>query len=89
MIKTCKQNNIKLIFTYAPEFSPEEETYNPAFFPTINSISKSANVPFLDFRNKKIFNNHKLFKDEHHLNHYGVEIYSTMIAEEINKFSSN
>jgi hypothetical protein len=83
VIKTCKQNNIKLIFTYAPEFHPEEGTYNPDFFPTIKSVSKTADIPFLDFRNNQVFENHKLFINEHHLNHYGVEIYSAIIAEEV------
>jgi hypothetical protein len=83
MINICKQNDIKLIFTYAPEYHPEEDTYNPDFFPTIKNISKAADIPFLDFRNNKVFENHKLFINEHHLNHYGVEIFSTMIAEEV------
>lgn len=83
MINTCKEKNIKLIFIYAPEYHPEEDTYNPDFFPTIKSVSKAADVPFLDFRNNKVFENHKLFINEHHLNHYGVKIYSAMIAEEV------
>ena len=83
MVSICKKKNIQPIFTYAPEYQPEEKDYNPKLFPTIKEISSSYNIPFVDFRTERVFENHRLFKNEHHLNHYGVEIYSAMIANEI------
>jgi hypothetical protein len=89
IVRICQQKKIDLVFTYAPEYNPDNHLYNPNFFPTISNLCVTCNIPFWDFRNEKICNNHRLFIGEHHLNHFGAEIYSKIIAGYIKRIEES
>jgi len=83
MIKICKKNNIRLVITYAPVYKLKDEKMNPAFFPTLKYICDTSHIPFLSYRYLSINNNHLLFRDEHHLNKHGADIFTTLLAEDL------
>lgn len=83
IIMICRNNDIKLFFTYAPISILDDSKINPDFFPTLTEITTLNNIPFLNYSHLELSNNHKLFRDEHHLNSYGAAIYSRKLAEDL------
>jgi len=88
IINICKKHNIKLFITYSPVYKKKDEKMNPAFFPRLKSICDSTRVPFLNYRSIGLTNNNRLFRDEIHLNRYGAEIFSGMVARDIHRIVS-
>jgi hypothetical protein len=85
----CRNNNIKLVFTFAPVYDAKNSILNPDFFPTIEKVCSHYNIPLWNYKNHSIWNNHKLFVEELHLNPTGVNLYSTILAQNINKLSGS
>lgn len=85
IITTCKKSDIKLIITYAPEYEAKGQGLNPAFFPTLTAIALKNHIPFWNYRWETIGADHRLFKDEHHLNRIGADIFSGILAKDITK----
>jgi hypothetical protein len=85
----CRNNNIKLIFTFAPVYDGKNLIINPDFFPTIEKVSSLYNIHFWNYKNHSIWNNHKLFVEELHLNPTGVNLYSRILAQNINELSGS
>lgn len=85
-IELCKSKGIKVVLTYAPVYKLQDETMNPEFFPTLNKIAASYNIPFWNYRASKIGDYHKLFTDEMHLNNRGSLIYSLMLGHDIHNY---
>jgi lysophospholipase L1-like esterase len=83
IISLCNQRNIKLVFTYAPEFYLIRKNLNPQFFQTIANSSIRNNIPFLDYRNCFICRNHQLFANPGHLNKKGAAVYSQLLAQDL------
>ena len=86
IIKSCKKNNVKLVFTFAPVYDAKNEVINPNFFSEINKVCSEYNIPFWNFRNETQWNDHKLFVEELHLNPVGVNRYSAILADKINSY---
>jgi hypothetical protein len=88
LIKTCNNHRIKLFITYAPVYKFHDEKLNASFFPTLKYVCDSSNTPFLNYRYESINNDHRLFRDEHHLNTYGADIYSGLVARDIKEMEA-
>lgn len=79
--KTCKLNNILLIFIQSPIYSNVKDISSTK---VIAGIAKENNAIFLDYFNNKKFNNKpSYFKDGSHLNDEGAKIFSKEIANQI------
>jgi hypothetical protein len=85
MINTCREKNIRLILTYSPVYDKKDEKLNPAFFPTIEKICDTTGTPFLNYRSIPLTKNHRLFRDELHLNRFGADIFSDLLANDLKK----
>lgn len=83
-IELCQSQGIKVVLTYAPVYRFNDEEINPEFFPTVEKIAATYNVPFWNYRPYRIGKYHQLFIDEMHLNDRGTYIYSLMLAKDIN-----
>ncbi len=89
MIATCLNNNIKLVFTYAPEY---KHTLQAAYsnsnevFEYVQKIADKNNIPFLRDDSLEICTNPKLFVNAGHLNRDGADVYSRILAEQLKKF---
>ena len=88
-IQYCKQNNIKIIFVYPPE-------YYEAQLLTINrkeimsfyaNIAAKNKLLFLDYSNDSICNNKKYFYNSQHLNTIGAVLFSKKLVEDIKVLS--
>ena len=87
-IQICKKNDIRLIISYSPVYQFKDEKMNPEFLPTLRSICNTHHIPFFNYRSLSINNNHLLFRDEHHLNRNGANIFSYILADDIKKLRS-
>ncbi|WP_433764679.1 hypothetical protein [Flavobacterium ginsenosidimutans] len=78
--RICKENNIKLIYCFAPNF----RVYNSTLENRIKDISLPENRLFVydttDFRYKKI----EYFHDESHLNIRGAKLFTSELSKFIN-----
>jgi hypothetical protein len=86
IVQTCNKNNIKLIFTYAPEYKREIQTHisnSNEILNTINSVAIRNNIPFFRDDSLSICSDPTLFANAGHLNRNGATIYSTILAKKI------
>ena len=90
IIDLCRQNNKQLILVQAPYAN----SYFPAnyfdnFYQIINktdSIAQQNNIPFFKYTNLPIANDNGYFYNSNHLNIKGANIYSKILAADINKY---
>lgn len=83
IIDLCRKHSIKLIFTYSPVYRLKDEKVNEAFFPTVDRICDENDIPFFNYRQIPMNTDHLIFRDEHHLNTKGANIYSTLLAADL------
>jgi hypothetical protein len=88
MISICKQKNIRLIITYSPVYDLKDEKLNPEFFPTLKKICDSNQVAFFNYRYSAINKNNRLFRDELHLNRFGADVFSAILAGDIKNLAT-
>jgi hypothetical protein len=87
IVAICKEKNIQLIFTYAPEFKfgLQRPCVNAkAIFDIINGVAINNNIGFFRDDSLKICNNPNLFANIGHLNSSGANVYSALLAKELN-----
>lgn len=82
-LSECKQNNIKLIFVYAPEYIEGQSfTINRnQIFSIFKKYSKRYNIPFYDYSNDSICLQKKYFYNSVHLNKTGAELFSAKFID--------
>lgn len=88
MIDVCRLHNIKVIFTYAPEYNfnlQRTRTNTDSVFSLITQTAKRNHIPYLRDDSLELCKNPRLFANNGHLNKQGAIVYSAILAEEINK----
>ncbi len=88
IVKTCKSKQIKLIFTYAPEYKKghQKHTVNSKeVFDVIKKNARKNNILFWEHDNLEICLNPHFFANIGHLNKEGAEIYSRILGNELNR----
>jgi len=87
-IKYCNDNNIKLIFEFAPFYyeglnmmKNQKETMD-----TLTNLLRRYNVPFLDYSKDSLSYNKKYFYNSMHLNKLGSEIFTRKLANDLKKY---
>ena len=86
ILQTCKSKNIKLIFTYAPEYRHKIQadiSNSKGILTMIDSVAKKNNITFLRDDSLSICNNPMLFANAGHLNKEGATQYSAILAKQI------
>ena len=86
IIEVCKSKNIKLVFTYAPEYRHifqnhylnKEEVFN-----TINDIARIGKITFMRHDHLDMCQDNKLFAKVGHVNKPGADVYSRILAEQL------
>lgn len=86
IIDICKKNKIQLVFTFAPVYDPDTDPLNPNFFPTVERYAKAYNIPFWNYKYDTNFSDHRLFREELHLNKIGADLFSEDIARRLVSF---
>jgi hypothetical protein len=92
ILQTCKSRNIKLVFTYAPEYKHQIQADVSNSGKILNMISNVAvknNIPFLRDDTLSICNDPMLFANPGHLNKEGAMQYSVVLAKQINIIIQN
>ena len=87
IIKLCKEHHTILIFTYAPEFKSglQKQTSNSKeIFTVIKNSADKNKITYLRDDSLGICNDPKLFANPGHLNKHGADVYSAILADEIN-----
>jgi hypothetical protein len=83
IIYTCKNNNIRLVLTYSPEYDYPEQKSKPGFFEFVNMIARNDHLPFFDYRSLPISKDSTLFANPGHLNKFGAKLFSVYVADMI------
>ena len=79
-VDLCKQNNIKLIFTVAPEYTKVDSDY----YDVLKVIAKQNDIPFMDYHTAGLYHDHPdYFKDPAHLWDKGARLYSSVFAHDL------
>lgn len=86
LIATCSKNKTKLIFTYSPEFYLVHHKSEARIVASLQAICNANNIPFLNYRQSELCRQNALFADPLHLNTKGAEVYSKVLACDINKY---
>lgn len=86
LAEECKNKEIRLIFVASPAF--RGDVYTKDSFTVINKISEEYGSPFLYYFESDYSEDPELFKDSHHLNENGAQIFTSEIANQIIKYIS-
>lgn len=82
-IALCKSRNIPLMLILPPAYKALELELNPDFFTTARKICEEEGVILKDYRDLPIKDDHRLFRDQTHLNRKGADIFTAFVAEDI------
>jgi hypothetical protein len=85
IINMCRDKKIQLLVMYPPVYKCQDNDMAPDFFSTIEHTCRVNNLIFLNFRSLSLGNNHRLFRDEMHLNKIGANHFSQILAQAISK----
>jgi hypothetical protein len=88
IISICKARNIRLLLLYCPEFKfglQKAYVNSGQVFHFIDSTAKINSINFLRHDSLSICNDPTLFANMGHLNRHGAQVYSRLLAEEIQK----
>jgi hypothetical protein len=85
-IALCNSKKIKLVFTYSPEFrhlNQQKVTNSALILKFYDSAANENRIPFLRHDFLPICNNPKLFATVGHLNRFGAQTYSLIMAKSL------
>ena len=87
-IQNCKQNKIKLIFVYTPEYIEGQNFIEnrQQVITLFQQLSKKYSIPFYDFSTDKISFNINFFYNATHLNKTGSEKLTKQLIDTIKKY---
>jgi hypothetical protein len=86
IVAVCKQKNIKLIFAYSPEFKfglQQSCSNTKQVFDIINKIANDNHIQYLRNDSLAMCKDPKLFANTGHLNRFGANAYSILLADEL------
>jgi hypothetical protein len=85
LIGVCKDNGIKLVFVYSPEYKEMQSlTKNRLeIFSRFQDLAKQNNVPLWDFSSWNYADNRKFFRNSQHLNAEGARLFSDEFARKL------
>lgn len=86
IVNTCKEHNINLIFTYAPEYKRlniKSSLNADRIFEVYDSIAVANNIPFYHDELLDINTERQLFANNGHLNRNGAVVYSVIFSKEL------
>jgi hypothetical protein len=87
IIETCKANNIKIIFTYAPEYQKQNQNTfvnKDEFFKTIQALALAHNITYMRHDELIMCQDANLFANVSHVNKIGADVYSHILADQLN-----
>jgi hypothetical protein len=88
IVKTCKDQKIKLIFTYAPEYNfnlQKRRTNIDSVFALITQTARTQSIPYLRDDSLELCQDPYLFANNGHLNKKGAFVYSAILGKELNQ----
>ena len=82
-INECKNQNIKLIFVYAPEYIEGQKFVEnrDEIMSIFNNYSQEYDIPFYDYSNDEISFQKKYFYNANHLNKTGSELFTNKLID--------
>ena len=88
-VEKCKDNDVKCILCISPMFFDNRPSLSKMYKP-LWDLAQSHDVQVWDDSYSRLFlNDSTYFRDHHHLNKKGVEMYSEIIAERLKKLHLN
>ncbi|HVF96134.1 MAG TPA: hypothetical protein VM871_02370, partial [Flavisolibacter sp.] len=85
-IALCKARGILLMIIYPPAYKALDLELNPHFYSTAKKIADVDGVRINDYRNVFLKDDHRFFRDQTHLNKLGSDIFSRLVAQDIQDY---
>ena len=84
-LEYCAQNDIKIIFVYAPTYFEEIKMINNIsdIYNIYKNLSIKYQIPILDYTNDSISYNSKYFMNSQHMNKSGSELFTKKLANDL------
>lgn len=88
LITKCKQQNIQLIFTIAPEFYKGQDYMlnRDEIVSNYTKTLKKYNLPLLDYSEDSISYQQKYFYNTTHMNNVGADVFTKKLAVDLEKY---
>jgi hypothetical protein len=86
-IQECKNNKIKIIFVYSPEYIEGQKFIlnRKDVFSLYTALSRKYSIPFYDFSNDSICLDKRYFYNSIHLNKTGANLFTNMLIDTLKK----
>lgn len=84
-ITECKENNIKLILLYPPDYIDRHISNRSEVVSTYQNISEKHGLQFIDYSENEICMKRDFFYNSNHLNLKGAELFSRQLASDLKK----
>lgn len=91
ILEKCRLSNMKVILVYSPEYNSiliKNYTNATQIFKSVKDLAKKYEVPLLRNDSLKLCTNPDLFFNVGHLNRPGAQVYSRILANQINQIIS-
>ena len=86
-IQDCHKNGTQLIFALSPFYGGGNSVHST--YSVMYKLSKQYNIPVINhYNDKDIIGRKDLFMDSYHMNNFGAEMYSKIIAYELHDIIS-
>jgi hypothetical protein len=84
-LNECRQNNIKIILAYSPEFIEGQKfvSNRSEIIELYNQISKKYDIPFYDYSTDTISYRRQYFYNSGHMNKKGAELFTAKLIDEL------
>ncbi len=88
LIRVCRENRIKLIFVYSPEYSEMQTfTNNRAqIFAKFHELTVPSSIPLWDYSNWPHGDEKRYFQNSQHLNADGAAVFSNDLAKQLKEY---
>ncbi len=88
LIRVCKEENIKLIFVYSPEYSEMQPLTRDRseIFAKFHELADRSNIPLWDYSSWTHASDQEFFQNSQHLNSAGAAVFSDDVAQRLRTF---
>lgn len=85
-LELCRSRNVPLLIIFPPNYKSLDLELNPAFYPTARQVANVPGVQIADYRNLPIKDDHRLFRDQTHLNKAGADSFTRIVCRDVMSF---
>jgi hypothetical protein len=88
-IQECKQNNVGLVFVYAPEYIDGQKfvSNRAEILKLYDNIALENNIPYFNFSNDSLSFQKELFYNTGHMNYVGADLFTAKLSTQLKQIN--